>query len=73
VPNQITLHASAQASLDAVIQGAIDALCAESIQISAAGQVRVSGAAPIGRIILHSASDKTRAMEILTAHHINAN
>ena len=73
MPNQITLHASAQTSLDAVIQVAIDALYAQRIQISAAGQVRVSGAAPIGRIILRSATDKTRAMEILVAHHINAN
>ena len=73
MPNHITLHASVLASLDAVIQDAIDALYAERIQISASGQVCASGAAPVGRIILRSATDKTRAMEILTAHHINAN
>ena len=72
MPNQITLHASAQESLDAVIQDAIDTLYAQRVQISAAGLIRDSGAALVGRIILRSATDKPRAIEILIAHHFDA-
>ena len=73
MPNQITLHASAQAGLDAVIRDGTNVLRAQGIQIVAAGQVRLSNIASVGRIILRSATHKARAMEILLAHNIVAN
>ena len=73
MPNQITLHASAQAGLDVVIRDATNVLRTQGIQIAAAGQVRLPSGASLGRIILRSATHKARAIEILLAHHIIAN
>ena len=73
MPNQITLHASAHADLEVVIRGATDVLHAQGIQIAGAGQVRLSSRDSVGRIILRSATDKARAVEILLANDIDAN
>jgi len=72
MPNQITLNPSAQAGLDAIIRDATDVLRTQGIQIVAAGEVRLSSTASVGRIILRSATHKARAIEILLAHHIDA-
>jgi hypothetical protein len=73
MPNQITLHASAHADLEAVTGGATNVLRAEGIRIAAAGLVRLSSRDSVGRIILRSATDKARAVEILLANDIDAN
>ena len=54
-------------------RGATNVLRAQGIRIAAAGQVRLSSRDSVGRIILRSATDKARAVEILLANDIDAN
>lgn len=71
-PDLVTLRVAVRATLDAVLQDAIDVLRVEHVHITAAAQILHAGELLIGRIVLRSASDKPRALEVLHAHHITA-